>query len=134
MTDRHRMVQHAAFLVSAAWSDAPDVKPAIAPGTAFQAARAWRLTWEASGRRMPVPDVCTGPDGQVFCSWDAGRHHLELEIVPGESPYWFWSDRETGETGSSDWVIGEPIPPAVIAALELFLEPDDVPVLEVAQR
>lgn len=114
-----RMATHAAFLLraSTATDDGP---PAISPETACQAARAWRLAWEASGRRLPVPDACTGPDGQVFYSWDAGKDHLELEIVPGEQPYWFWSDRETGETGSEDWSLRDPLPERVVEKIGVF--------------
>lgn len=78
-----RMAAHAAFLLraSTATDDGP---PSISSETAFRAARAWRLAWDASDCRLPVPAACTGPDGQMFYSWDAGRYHLELEIVPGE--------------------------------------------------
>ena len=58
--------------------------PPITLGTATSARRAWQAIWQASGFSMPVPAACTGPDGEMFYSWDRGRHHLELEIIPGQ--------------------------------------------------
>jgi hypothetical protein len=61
----------------------------------------------ATGGRMPIPAACTGPEGTMFYSWDCGRHHLELEIAPGEPAYFFYGhgDRESGGTWSQKYAI-----------------------------
>jgi hypothetical protein len=88
--------------------------------TAANAMKAWNAIWAASGGAMPVPAACTGPNGEMFYSWDRGRHHLELEIVPGKAAEFFYRDRETEELWTEDYAIGEALSPAAIAKLQFF--------------
>jgi hypothetical protein len=94
--------------------------PPIAPDTASQAITAWRQIWKASEYKMPVPAAATGPDGEMFYVWNAGRYHLELEIIPGRPAEFFYRDRETGEFWGEDYEVGEPLPAGIISMLPLF--------------
>jgi hypothetical protein len=92
----------------------------ITPETAAKAMKAWNAIWAASGGLMPIPAACTGPDGEMFYSWDRGRHHLELEIIPGQPAEFFYRDRETEQLWAEDYIIGEPLPAEAIRKLQLF--------------
>lgn len=92
----------------------------ISPETAALAMRAWRSIWQAANGHISVPAACTGPDGEMFYSWDRGRHHLELEIIPGQPAEFFYRDRETERFWGEDYTIGDPLPAEVVAALPLF--------------
>jgi hypothetical protein len=72
------------------------------------------------GFALPIPAACTGPDGQMLYTWDRGKHHLELEIIPGQSAEYFYRDRETGELWGEDYTIGDPLSPDAIRKLKLF--------------
>lgn len=109
--------EHLAWLTKVSTRDSP----LISPETAAKAALVCDMIRDATGGRMPVPAGCTGPDGQMFYSWDRGRHHLELEIVPGESDDWFYRDRESRD---DHWLVeynvGDPLPDEVLAAMGFF--------------
>lgn len=92
----------------------------ITPETASLAIKAWRMLWLTSGGQIPVPAACTGPDGEMFYSWDRGQYHLELEILPGQPAEFFYRDRITEQFWGEDYTIGEPLPAAVVAKLPLF--------------
>jgi hypothetical protein len=81
--------------------------PPITREVAGFAHQAWREIWIASDFQMPIPSACTGPDGQMFYSWDMGRHHLELEISPDMSALFFYRDRQTAQVWSEDYHLGE---------------------------
>jgi len=74
----------------------------------------------ASNGEIAVPAACTGPDGEMFYSWDSGRHHLELEIIPGKPAEFFYRDRETEMVWGEDYIIGTSLPAAVVDKLSLF--------------
>jgi hypothetical protein len=93
----------------------------ITPETALVARRAWRAILEASRFRMPVPAACTGPDGQMFYSWDRDRHHLELEITADRPSEFFYRDRETDELWGEDYNIGEPVSDEAVQKIGLFI-------------
>jgi hypothetical protein len=95
-------------------------RPPITRETASLATMAWHLIWKASDYTMPVPAACTGPDGKMFYSWDHGRHHLELEIIPGQDAEFFYRDRETGQLWGEDYRIGDPLPAEAVAKLRFF--------------
>ncbi len=95
-------------------------RPPITPGTALLASQAWHLIWRASNYKMPAPAACTGPDGKLFYSCDHGRHHLELEIIPGQDAAFFYRDRETGHLWGEDYRIGDPLPTEAVAILRFF--------------
>ncbi len=46
--------------------------PPITRETATLARVAWQAIWKVSGFSMPIPAACTGPDGEMFYSWDRG--------------------------------------------------------------
>jgi hypothetical protein len=95
-------------------------RPPITAETAFLASKAWQLIWKASDYKMPVPAACTGPDGRMFYSWDRGRHHLELEIIPGQPAEFFYRDRETEQLWGEDYRIGDTLSSEAIAKLRFF--------------
>jgi len=92
----------------------------ITPETALQAGEAWQQIWLASGGKIPVPSACTNADGKVFYSWDCGRYHLDLDIIPGEPAEFFFCNRETDEYWCEDYLIGTPLPREVVSKLDLF--------------
>lgn len=92
----------------------------ISPDMARSANMAWRLIWKASDFKIPVPAAGTGPDGEMFYAWNAGRHHLELEIIAGQPAEFFYRDRETGEYWGEDYDVGSPLPAKIVAKLGLF--------------
>jgi len=94
--------------------------PPITPETARLASNAWRIIWKASDYKMPVPSAGTGPDGEMFYAWNSGRHHLELEIIPGQPAEFFYRDRESGEFWGMDYDIGATLPAMIISKLTLF--------------
>jgi hypothetical protein len=106
-----------------AWLDEVSSGPdaSITSGVAAVACAALELVHEASAGRMPVPAACTGPDGELFSSWDRGRHHLEVEILPDGPAEWFYRDREeVAASWLEEWTPGSPLPAAVIEALHFF--------------
>jgi hypothetical protein len=92
----------------------------ITPETASKAGEAWQQIWLASGGKIPLPSACTNADGKVFYSWDCGRYHLDLDIIPGEPAAVFFCDRETDEYWCEDYRIGDPLPSEVVSRLNLF--------------
>jgi GNAT superfamily N-acetyltransferase len=112
--------EHLGFLRQVSTEGNP---PPIAPLTAQMAEIAWQEILKASAYMMAVPSACTGPDGEIFYSWDSGRHHLELEIIPAKPAEFFYRDRETEQVWGDDYIIGEPLPPEAVKKLNLFLEP-----------
>jgi hypothetical protein len=92
----------------------------ITPETAVLASKAWNQICIASGGKMPVPAACTGSDGQMLYSWDRDRHHLELEIIPGNPAEFFYRDRHTKELWGENYNIGDPIPVEAIEKFRLF--------------
>lgn len=113
--DRHR--RHLDFLREASTGEGAT----ITPRTASQAREAWQLIRDCTANRMPVPAAMTGDDGRVFYSWDRGRHHMELEIAPGEPAFFFYRDRETGETWSEEGAIAYGLTTDASARLLLFI-------------
>jgi hypothetical protein len=111
------IVKHLEFLDRVTKGESPP----ITIETAELARSAWQLIWQESGYRMPVPAACTGPDGEMFYSWDRGRHHLELEIIPGQPAEFFYRDRETGEFWGEEYTIHDPLPSKILARLTLFM-------------
>lgn len=95
--------------------------PLISRQTASRAKEAWMAILEATDYRMPVPAACTGPGGEMFYSWDRGRHHLELEIIPGGPAEFFYRDRETEDLWGEDYEVGTTLAPPMIEKLNLFL-------------
>lgn len=95
--------------------------PLITPRTAELAAKAWAAICMESGFQVPVPAACTGPDGEMFYSWDRGRHHLELEVTPGKPAEFFYRDRETEQLWSEDYEAGKPLSPEAAEKVRLFI-------------
>lgn len=93
----------------------------ISPGIAKAAWTAWEGIQKTAGGQAPVPDACPGPSGQLLFTWDAGQHHLELEITSAEELEFFYWDRDTDATWEHDCHLDQPIPAAVLDALRLFV-------------
>jgi len=110
-------LEHQEFLNRASTGD----DATITPETALLASKAWNLICIASGGKMPIPAACTGPDGQMLYSWDRDRHHLELEIIPGNPAEFFYRDRLTRELWGEDYNIGDPIPVEAMEKFKLFM-------------
>jgi hypothetical protein len=95
----------------------------IAPEMAHRAWRAWCQAWSASGFRLPVPDACPGPDGELIYVWDRGRYHLELELIPDGPDEFFYRDRE--RIAGADRDPDGPLPAAALDLIARFLEGPD---------
>jgi len=109
-------LEHLQYLVDVSSGEGAPITRA----TAMLAHVAWQSIWLASGRAMPVPAACTGPDGQMFYAWDCGRHHLELDIAPGKDAEFFYRDRETDQLWCEDYKIGGSLPDEAVAKLRFF--------------
>lgn len=75
---------------------------------------------KACGGYLVIPSACTGPDKQMHYSWDAGEHHLELDIPAVGPSEWFYKNRTTGKIWSQDWNIGEKLNRAAIQRIKLL--------------
>jgi hypothetical protein len=113
-----RLKEHLDYLKSVSTQG---VHPLITRDTAKKARRAWWVAWEATGFALPIPAACTGPDGQLLYVWDRGRHHLELEIIPGQPAEWFYRDRQSGQLWGEDYRIGDPLPVGAVEKLRFFI-------------
>lgn len=80
----------------------------------------WLDLWAISGRTMPVPDACPGPDGQILFTWDEGDHHLELEIFPESTSEFFYRNRSTDELWGEEYELHLPFSPSALNKLSLF--------------
>ena len=96
--------------------------PLISPETASKAWELWLDIRHVAGRSMPVPAAATGPDGEMFYSWDNGRHHLEVELIPNKAIEFFYQDRESGSYWAEDYTAGSPMPATVTQAVQLFAQ------------
>jgi hypothetical protein len=96
--------------------------PPVAREVAALARDAWTDILAASGFQIPVPSACTGPDGQIFYSWDNGRHHLELEITPGVPAFFFYRDRLTKQTWGEDYRVGDSLSEATREKIKLIVD------------
>jgi hypothetical protein len=47
---------------------------------------------------------------------------MELEIVPNEPAFFFYRDRQTGETWSQDYEVGDRLTAGIVSRLELFFQ------------
>jgi hypothetical protein len=54
-------------------------------------------------------------------SWDRGRHHLELEITPGQPSVFFYRDRQTGTFWGDEYTVGDSLTDEVVQRLRLFV-------------
>ncbi len=115
LVSKHR--EHEMYLKEVSSVGAP---PPITPETALLARMAWQTILDAFST-MPVPAACTGPDGEMFYSWDRGRHHLELEIIPGKPSEFFYRDRETEDLWGEDYNVGDPLSAEALTKLRLFI-------------
>ncbi len=80
----------------------------------------WLDLWAISGRTMPVPDACPGPDGQILFTWDENDHHLELEIFPESASEFFYRNRSTDELWGEEYELHMSITPSALNKLSLF--------------
>jgi hypothetical protein len=92
----------------------------ISPSTALLAYNLWVYLWSATGFKLPVPDACPGPDGQLLYTWDQGEHHLELEVFPEGASEFFYSNRVTNELWECDYRVTQPLPAEALVKLDLF--------------
>jgi hypothetical protein len=68
--------------------------------------KALRL-WESLHDQIRPPSVGISSGGHVLYTWDAGVHHLEIEIFANEPMEFFYLNRSTDE----DWLaVGDVLP------------------------
>jgi hypothetical protein len=113
----HESLKHLSYLQKVSRGESP----AISVQTARIAREAWLAIRQATDFEMPIPAACTGPDGQMFYSWDKAKHHLELEIFPDMPAEFFYRNRQSNELWGEEYVIGEPLPSDAVAKFKYFL-------------
>ncbi len=96
-------------------------EPLISESTAALSLKAWSEIWSVSGRRLPVPDACPGPEGQLLYTWDREEHHLELEIFPDGRGELFYRNRKSGELWDLEYMVEDFIPAVIFGKLRLFM-------------
>lgn len=109
--------EHNAWLRSVAVPDGP-----ISQGVIGDCLAMHLPIRSATGGMLPAPSAITNADGSVFYAWDRGKHHLSVDIKPGQPVEWFYCKRGTDEFWGEDWEIPTPLPGRVVEALKLFCE------------
>lgn len=56
----------------------------------------------------PLPKM-SAAERQVICVWDAGEHHLELEVFGGGAGEWLYRNRTAGAVWEEDWSLETPV-------------------------
>jgi hypothetical protein len=110
-------LEHKQYLQRVSTEGSP---PLITQATAKKSWDLWLAVRSAVGVSIPVPSAGTGPDGQMFYSWDKGIHHLEAEVFPDRAAEFFYRNRQTGELWGEDYA-GGTLPDDLLAKLRLFL-------------
>lgn len=82
-----------------------------------EAVRAFWAELSATLAGTPTPPLAGPTDDRGFILvWDHGRHHFEVEFLPGETTEWFYRDR-----GNESFEGGEgPLTKVVEAARDYF--------------
>ncbi len=99
--------------------------PPVTRETVDRALDAWNLICAVTVNRMPTPDVCTGPDGQIRYSWDMGRDHLEVDFIPGKPAEWVYRDSVTGCSWRENREIADWSPGEIRGAMSAFYWSED---------
>jgi hypothetical protein len=94
---------------------------AITPETARLALRAWAQLATAMDYRMPVPNACAGPNGELLYTWDRREHHFELEVFPDGHAEFFYANRLSSDVREADYQVGDPVPVAALPELQFFV-------------
>lgn len=122
MTRKERIKNHLDWL-----RDLHNGEDAVLSRAIFNAAvLSWDEIDQESEGRMPLPAACTGPDGQMFYSWDKDEHHLEIELDPGDGNFWFYRNRKTEIMWGDDWAVGSKLPWWLPKKLALFYEDESI--------
>jgi hypothetical protein len=116
---RDRVRDLVRYLISISQGD-PEQR-LITPRMARLALRAWALFWAGTHYRLPTPDACPGPSGDILYTWDRESHHFELEVFPEGPAELFYANRATGELWGCDYIPGQPISEEVRSKLRLFV-------------
>ncbi|MGK5087940.1 hypothetical protein WDW86_10310 [Bdellovibrionota bacterium FG-2] len=67
---------------------------------------AWQEFARASGAGTPIPDACSGGEGEIHFNLDTENHHLELQFSDDGKAEIFYRDRESGLIWSDEYDIG----------------------------
>ena len=92
----------------------------ITPKTAEMAWSTWNLLRRTLSETLMVPDASYGPDGQFLLLWDKVEHHLELEIEPEGSGYFFYRNRTSGALWETDYSVGDDLCGEIVEKLRMF--------------
>lgn len=115
-TEKHQ--EHRRYLQRVSTEGNP---PLITPEVAKKSWNLWLAVRKAIGTAVPIPSAGTGPDGQMFYSWDRGDHHFEAEIYPDrDAAELFYRNRKTNELWGDDYA-GGALPREAVEILKMFV-------------
>jgi hypothetical protein len=81
---------------------------------------AWTSLAKITSRKLIVPDVGIGPDGQILFSWNRNNHHFEMEVFPSGIAELFYLNFDTNEDWEAEYQIGDVFPGDAYNKLALF--------------
>jgi hypothetical protein len=81
----------------------------------------WSEVMTLTNWRLPRPSVGLGEDEEVMLCWDAGRHHFEIELIPGKPTEVFYRDRDTENSWGTEWLPEDSVPEELLPYLEFFI-------------
>jgi hypothetical protein len=89
---------------------------------ANNAERIWRYL-RPLANNIAIPDAAVTEGGGLFMSWDRGKHHLEIELLPNGRYEWFYRNRSTDAfAGEYNYPATTVLPPALLAQFRLVAE------------
>lgn len=88
-----------------------------------QAVETTRRLWASLRQRIPsliVPAADPLESGTLQLVWDAGRTHVDVDVLPNGAFEWFYRDRTTGLTSGEDDCAPDALPDALCAFLGML--------------
>lgn len=73
----------------------------LAPARARQVRELWQ-TLERIGEGVPPPYAAATEAGGLSMTWDRGRHHFEIEVLPDGTYDWFYMDRHSEDRAGAE--------------------------------
>jgi hypothetical protein len=76
-------------------------KGPLTPTCAKQIRDLWSAL-ERGAERVRPPHAAVTPAGGLSMTWDKGRHHFEIDVMPDGKYDWFYMDRESEARASQE--------------------------------
>jgi hypothetical protein len=79
--------------------------------------------WDEIARlAVRTPYAAVTEDGGVSMTWDRGRHHFEIEVLPDGNYDWFYMDRESNARSGEEGVRLGIYSPELVSRLRITAE------------